>query len=1028
MNKIALARASSLLAFVVAVVACNAQVLPLASTTSPLNNLEQRYEAEAAALFNGARIQNASNASGARVVGAINNVGAAITLVSVDGGAGGAATLQLRFSNGYGNARSLSLYVNGSRVTQLSFASTGSWNTFTDSVAIQVNLRAGSGNEIRIQRDTGDAPAADIDYLKVTASAPPPPPPSNATARYEAEIGALSNGARVQDASNASGGKIVGALNDLGASVTVSNVNGAEGGAGTLYLRYSNGYDSQRTLSLYVNGSRVQQVAFASTGSWNSFADTASVSVSLRAGSSNEVRIQREAADLSAADIDFVSVTPPRASTTPPPPSPPAGNYRQGSGYARALQLGLYFFDAQQSGVLTNNRVPWRSASHLDDGLESGLDLSGGWYDAGDHWKSSVTMSYAATLLAWSGLQFKNAYLGSNQMDALSANLRHATGYLERTIVDPNPSDIEAFQGYTIYTDIAPIGGPAPNVHDIWSAPEVTDGFTNREAMRVNTTVRGPDVAASLAATFASNAMLLNERGDTLSAQRLLQKARKLYRYVERFPFDANSRTTWQDPQNAQVYTVPRLLRPGGGSYGHRDSYHSFNYADDQLFAAGWLYRAEKTFGDSSRATMYFDWAKRFAADPRIHPDWASQPSVYDAQLQAFGEWKNQNVPEYTPLALLLWRILEPEAFDDPLLVNLQKKYFDSWSGGFSYSYSVTPGGLTFRYNTPNLLLKVNLNSAYVAMFYAATLATPDEKTRYYGWAKRQMDYALGNNPLGLSYVIGYGSRWPKHVHHRGATGSWAGFDNVAKDHPLFLNGSRHILYGGLVGGPTIQDEFPDNDPLNHLRHEVALDFNAGMMGVLAGLVANETNPGTPDTFLPPPNDADAVRNTNLNLNNTDLEFFADARQVSLSTSSQRVEIAVNNRTRWPARITDRLSARVFLLLEPGVQPQSVNISLESSEGATLSALRPLRDNIYFVELSFFGQRLLPNFVWDAASRPGKAGSVANLSRRTAQLRIDGADLLEVSLGSTGGLTGVRVIQPSIAVYDNGRLVGGREP
>jgi Glycosyl hydrolase family 9/Carbohydrate binding module (family 6) len=1015
MNKIALARVSSLLTFIVAVTACNAQVPPLASPTnaaSSLSNYERRYEAEHATLLNGSRIQDASNASGTKVVGAINNIGAAMTLLSVDGGAGGAATLQLRFSNGYSNARSLSVYINGSRVHQVSFASTGSWNTFADSAAFQVDLRAGSSNEIRIQRDTSDDPAADIDFLKVTSSAPPPP--SSTAVRYEAEAGVLSGGARVQDASNASGGRVVGALNDPGGSVTVSSVNGGAGGAGRLHFRYANGYNNQRSLSLYVNGSRVQQITFAPTGSWNSFADTTSLSVNLRADSRNELRIQRDANDAPAADIDFISVTPPGTSTTPPP----TGNYRQGSGYARALQLGLYFFEAQQSGALTNNRVTWRGAAHLDDGRESGLDLSGGWYDAGDHWKSSVTMGYAATLLAWSGVQFKNAYVSTNQMDTLMSNLRHVTSYLEKTIVDPNPSNLEVFDGYTMYTDIAPIGGPSPNVHEIWSAPEVTDGFTNREAMRVDTTVRGPDVAASLAATFASNAVLLHERGDALSAQRLLQKARKLYRYAESFPFDANSLRDGK----------ALLLRPNGSLYSHPNSYHDPRYADEQLLAAGWLYRAEKTFGDSSRAAAYFDWAKRFSADPRIHPDWASQPSVYDARLQAFGEWKNQNVPEYTPLALLLWRTLEREAFNDSLLVNLQKKYLDLWSGALSYSYSVTPGGLTYRSNTPDLLLKINLNSAYVAMFYAATLATPEEKTRYYGWAKRQMDYALGNNPLGLSYVVGYGSRWPKHVHHRGATGSWAGFDNVAKDHPLFLNGSRHILYGGLVGGPTIRDKFPDNDPLNHLRHEVALDFNAGMMGVLAGLVATESDPGTPDTFLPPPNDADAVRNTSLNLNNTDLEFFADARQVSSSTSSQRVEIGVNNRTRWPARVTDRLSTRVFLLLEPGVQPQSVSVTLESSQGAMLSALRPLRGNIYFAELSFTGQRLLPNYVWDATSRPGKAESVPNLSRRTAQIRVDGADLLEVSLGSTGGLTDQPVIQPSIAVYDNGTLVSGREP
>jgi endoglucanase len=44
----------------------------------------------------------------------------------------------------------------------------------------------------------------------------------------------------------------------------------------------------------------------------------------------------------------------------------------------------LYFYEAQRSGRLpTTNRVSWRNDSALDDGSDVGLDLSGGYYDAG---------------------------------------------------------------------------------------------------------------------------------------------------------------------------------------------------------------------------------------------------------------------------------------------------------------------------------------------------------------------------------------------------------------------------------------------------------------------------------------------------------------------------------------------------------------------------------------------------------------------------------------------------------------------
>lgn len=38
----------------------------------------------------------------------------------------------------------------------------------------------------------------------------------------------------------------------------------------------------------------------------------------------------------------------------------------------------LYFYEAQRSGYLpSNNRVPWRNASAVDDGIVVGTDLTG---------------------------------------------------------------------------------------------------------------------------------------------------------------------------------------------------------------------------------------------------------------------------------------------------------------------------------------------------------------------------------------------------------------------------------------------------------------------------------------------------------------------------------------------------------------------------------------------------------------------------------------------------------------------------
>ncbi len=277
----------------------------LQSGALPVNASEQannmalsastKYEAESGTIGGGSQVQTASAASGGKVIGALNNVGAFVRVNSVDGGSGGSVKVQVRYANGYTNTRTLSLYVNGVNIKQLSFPATGSWNTFA-TLETAVSLNAGTGNTIAIQRNSADVAAADIDYILVGPGG------------YEAESGTIGGGSQVQTASAASGGKVVGALNNTGAFVRINSVNGGSGGTVTLQIGYANGYSNTRTLSLYINSVKSRQLSFPATGSWNTFSSI-QTTVSLNAGSGNTIAIQRDAADVAAADIDYIAVT-----------------------------------------------------------------------------------------------------------------------------------------------------------------------------------------------------------------------------------------------------------------------------------------------------------------------------------------------------------------------------------------------------------------------------------------------------------------------------------------------------------------------------------------------------------------------------------------------------------------------------------------------------------------------------------------------------------------------------------------------
>src|SRR4029453_12192324 len=79
--------------------------------------------------------------------------------------------------------------------------------------------------------------------------------------------------------------------------------------------------------------------------------------------------------------------------------------------YAEALQKAIFFYEEQISGPKPSwSRVTWRGDSALDDGDDVGRDLTGGWFDAGDHVKFGFAMASSATMLAWGGGEYRPAF------------------------------------------------------------------------------------------------------------------------------------------------------------------------------------------------------------------------------------------------------------------------------------------------------------------------------------------------------------------------------------------------------------------------------------------------------------------------------------------------------------------------------------------------------------------------------------------------------------------------------------------
>ena len=150
---------------------------------------------------------------------------------------------------------------------------------------------------------------------------------------------------------------------------------------------------------------------------------------------------------------------------------------------------------------------------------------------------------------------------------------------------------------------------------------------------------------------------------------------------------------------------------------------------------------------------------------------------------------------------------------------------------------TITPGGLC--YVDVWGCLRYASNAAFLIFVY--TDWNTAAKATYEPFAEKQINYILGTNPANESYIPGFGTTYPQHVHHSTAHGSWCNSLTT----PTY---NRHTIYGAMVGGPNSSDAFTD-DRSQYQYTEPACDYNALLVGNLAKMYS--LYGGTPLTTFP---------------------------------------------------------------------------------------------------------------------------------------------------------------------------------
>ena len=437
----------------------------------------------------------------------------------------------------------------------------------------------------------------------------------------------------------------------------------------------------------------------------------------------------------------------------------PFSSISKSQDYARHLELSLLFYECQRSGALPkDNRIYWRHDSMLDAGKDVELDLSGGYYDAGDNCKFNFPMAGTLTIIAWSAIDFADAYKKSNQYKYVLDMVKWGTDYF----IKCHPEE------EVLYISV----GHESIDHSFWYPPEYMN--YKYPSFKIDKDHPGTDIASEFAASLAAASILFKDE-DVVYSDLLLKHAIEIYDFADKY-------------RGSYTKSVPEA--------GY--NYASFYYYDELAWASLWLYRAtqnekyrekfeiiENTQDDYSTFELPMSWADKY-------------PGTYVLAAQLFPESKY---------------MIQAQKYTQKLL-----------------DHSTTPGGLYYNSIVSRWGSNRHAGFAAATTAFLARILSESNPTRqqYINFVQKQIDYILGDNPLGINYVVGAEDNSPKSVHHRGAS--------CTNDIGGKPEQNVFTLWGALAGGPGEDDSYED-DRSNYEKNEIALDYNAGFTAALAGLI-----------------------------------------------------------------------------------------------------------------------------------------------------------------------------------------------
>jgi hypothetical protein len=396
--------------------------------------------------------------------------------------------------------------------------------------------------------------------------------PTNATTADSQGVGTIVNNDSAPTLPQLSINDVTLTEGDSGATNAVFTVNLSVASTESVSVKYATADDTAKAGSDYTAASNTLTFAPGETSK------TISVPVigdKLVEGSETFALNLSNPTNATLADAQGVATIQDNDSSSNPPP--------QGAfNYGEALQKSILFYEAQRSGKLpATNRVTWRGDSALNDGADVGRDLTGGYYDAGDHVKFGFPMASSMTMLGWGAIQYRDAYQKSGQLPYIQDAIKWGTDYILKAHTAPNE----------FYGQVG-LGGPD---HAFWGPPEKMT--MARPAFKIDAQHPGSDLAGEAAAALASASIVFRPT-DAAYADTLLTHATQLFSFADTY------RGKYSDsiPDAANFY----------------NSWSGYN--DELVWAATWLHKATKAAGGTD--STYLNKAESYFQNISLNKGW----------------------------------------------------------------------------------------------------------------------------------------------------------------------------------------------------------------------------------------------------------------------------------------------------------------------------------------------------------------------------------------------------------------------